>query len=107
MTPTLRTSLATAAKGIRGASRRAAWLNRAMAAVTIQERKLLLDGEWIETGEWQEVRSPYSGEPIARVPQAGTEETRRAIDAAERAMADPLPAHRRGGGFGPAAAPPP
>src|ERR687892_84760 len=64
-------------------------------AVTIQERKLLLDGEWIETGEWQEVRSPYSGEPIARVPQAGAEETRRAIDAAERAMADPLPAHRR------------
>jgi acyl-CoA reductase-like NAD-dependent aldehyde dehydrogenase len=64
-------------------------------AVTIQERKLLLDGEWIETGEWQEVRSPYSGEPIARVPQASAEETRRAIDAAERAMADPLPAHRR------------
>jgi acyl-CoA reductase-like NAD-dependent aldehyde dehydrogenase len=64
-------------------------------AVTIQERKLLLDGEWIETGEWQEVRSPYSGEPIARVPRAGAEETRRAVDAAERAMADPLPAHRR------------
>ena len=64
-------------------------------AVTARERKLLLDGEWIETGEWQEVRSPYSGEPIARVPQAGAEETRRAIDAAERAMADPLPAHRR------------
>ena len=30
-------------------------------AVTVQERKLLLDGEWIETGEWQDVDSPYSG----------------------------------------------
>jgi acyl-CoA reductase-like NAD-dependent aldehyde dehydrogenase len=37
-------------------------------AVTAQERKLLLDGEWIETGEWREVRSPYSGETVARVP---------------------------------------
>jgi acyl-CoA reductase-like NAD-dependent aldehyde dehydrogenase len=64
-------------------------------AVTVQERKLLLDGEWIETGEWHEVRSPYSGEPIARVPEAGAEHARRAIDAAERAMREPLPAHRR------------
>jgi acyl-CoA reductase-like NAD-dependent aldehyde dehydrogenase len=64
-------------------------------AVTLQERKLLLDGEWIETGEWREVRSPYSGETIARVPQAGAEHARRAIDAAERAMRQPLPAHRR------------
>src|SRR5215211_5080168 len=34
-------------------------------AVTVQERKLLLDGEWIETGEWQDVDSPYSGERVA------------------------------------------
>src|SRR5918996_1287534 len=95
MTPTLRTSLATAAKGIRGASRRAAWLNSAMAAVTVQERKLLLDGEWVETGEWQEVRSPYSGEVVARVARGGADEARRALDAAERAMREPLPAHRR------------
>ena len=64
-------------------------------AVTARERKLLLDGEWIETGEWQEVRSPYSGEVVGRIARAGTEETRRAVDAAERAMAQPLPAHRR------------
>jgi acyl-CoA reductase-like NAD-dependent aldehyde dehydrogenase len=64
-------------------------------AVTVQERKLLLDGEWIETGEWHEVRSPYSGEPIGRVPQAGAEHARRAVDAAARAMADPMPAHKR------------
>jgi acyl-CoA reductase-like NAD-dependent aldehyde dehydrogenase len=61
----------------------------------MRERKLLLDGEWIETGEWHEVRSPYSGETIARVPQAGADHARRAIDAAERAMQEPLPAHRR------------
>jgi acyl-CoA reductase-like NAD-dependent aldehyde dehydrogenase len=64
-------------------------------AVTVRERKLLLDGEWIETGEWHEVRSPYSGETIARVPQAGAEHARKAIDSAERAMQEPMPAHRR------------
>jgi acyl-CoA reductase-like NAD-dependent aldehyde dehydrogenase len=64
-------------------------------AVTVRERKLLLDGEWIETGDWHEVRSPYSGEPVARVPEAGAEHARRAVDAAERAMQEPLPAHER------------
>src|SRR6266498_2142664 len=64
-------------------------------AVTAQERKLLLDGEWIETGEWHEVRSPYSGETVARVPQAGADHARRAVDAAAKAMENPLPAHHR------------
>jgi acyl-CoA reductase-like NAD-dependent aldehyde dehydrogenase len=64
-------------------------------AATAQTRKLLLDGEWIETGQWREVRSPYSGEVVARVPSAGAAEARRAVDAAERAMRAPLPAHRR------------
>jgi acyl-CoA reductase-like NAD-dependent aldehyde dehydrogenase len=64
-------------------------------AVTATERKLLIAGEWVETGEWQEVRSPYSGEVVGRVPTAGADETRRAIDAAEEAMAEPLPAHKR------------
>jgi acyl-CoA reductase-like NAD-dependent aldehyde dehydrogenase len=64
-------------------------------AVTTVERKLLVAGDWIETGEWQEVRSPYSGEVVGRVAKAGAEETRRAIDAAEAAMQEPLPAHKR------------
>jgi len=64
-------------------------------AATLQEKKLLLDGEWIETGQWHEVRSPYSGETIARVPQAGAEHARKAVDAAARAMKEPLPAHKR------------
>jgi acyl-CoA reductase-like NAD-dependent aldehyde dehydrogenase len=67
---------------------------RVMAA-TATERKLLIDGEWVETGDWLEVRSPYSGELVGRVAKAGAEETRSAIDAAERAMRDPLPAHKR------------
>src|SRR5215210_3135666 len=64
-------------------------------AVTATERKLLIGGEWVETGEWHEVRSPYSGDVVGRVPKAGAEETRRAVDAAEAAMAEPLPAHKR------------
>jgi acyl-CoA reductase-like NAD-dependent aldehyde dehydrogenase len=64
-------------------------------AVTVRERKLLLDGDWIETGEWHEVRSPYSGEPVARVPQATAEHARQAVDAAARAMQEPMPAHKR------------
>ena len=64
-------------------------------ATTVAERKLLVAGEWVETGEWVEVRSPYSGEPVARVARAGAAETTRAIDAAEQALLEPLPAHKR------------
>jgi len=64
-------------------------------AATATERKLLVGGEWIETGEWLEVRSPYSGDLVGRVAKAGADDTRRAIDAAERAMREPLPAHKR------------
>ena len=64
-------------------------------AVTTQERKLLIGGEWIETGDWIDVASPYSGETVGRVAKAGADETRRAIDAAEAAMREPLPAHKR------------
>jgi acyl-CoA reductase-like NAD-dependent aldehyde dehydrogenase len=64
-------------------------------ATTATERKLLLDGEWIETGEWVEVESPYDGSTVSRVAKAGAAEARTAIDAAERAMRDPLPAHKR------------
>jgi acyl-CoA reductase-like NAD-dependent aldehyde dehydrogenase len=64
-------------------------------AVTVDERKLLLAGEWVDTGEWQEVRSPYSGEVLARVARAGAQHARAAVDAAARAMMEPLPAHRR------------
>jgi len=64
-------------------------------AITVPERKLLIDGEWVDTGEWVDVNSPYSGEPVGRVAKAGAREARRAIDAAETAMREPLPAHKR------------
>src|SRR5690242_12331245 len=64
-------------------------------AVTGVEKRLLIAGEWVETGEWLEVRSPYSGEVVGRLPKGGAAETRRAIDAAEAAMREPLPAHKR------------
>ena len=64
-------------------------------AITVPERKLLIGGEWVDTGEWVDVKSPYSGEPVGRVAKAGAGETRRAIDAAETAMREPLPAHKR------------
>jgi acyl-CoA reductase-like NAD-dependent aldehyde dehydrogenase len=64
-------------------------------AATATERKLLIDGEWIETGEWLEVRSPYSGDVVGRVAKGGAAEARRAVDAAARALQSPLPAHRR------------
>jgi acyl-CoA reductase-like NAD-dependent aldehyde dehydrogenase len=64
-------------------------------AATATERKLLIGGEWVETGDWVEVRSPYSGEVVGRIAKAGADEARAAIDAAEQAMAEPLPAHKR------------
>ncbi|MGZ8694413.1 MAG: aldehyde dehydrogenase family protein [Gaiellaceae bacterium] len=64
-------------------------------AATAVERKLLIDGDWIETGDWVEVHSPYSGEVVGRVAKAGAAEARRAVDAAARAMESPLPAHKR------------
>jgi acyl-CoA reductase-like NAD-dependent aldehyde dehydrogenase len=67
----------------------------ATMATTVTERKLLIDGEWVETGSWVEVASPYDGSPVARVAKAGAAETQRALDAAARAMESPLPAHKR------------
>jgi acyl-CoA reductase-like NAD-dependent aldehyde dehydrogenase len=64
-------------------------------ATTATERPLLIGGEWVETGDWIEVKSPYSGETVGRVAKAGAEETRRAIDAAQAALRKPLPAHTR------------
>ena len=64
-------------------------------ATTASEQKLLIGGKWVETGDWVDVRSPYSGDLIGRVARAGAAEARRAIDAAEAAMREPLPAHKR------------
>ena len=64
-------------------------------ATTATERKLLIGGDWVETGEWIAIQSPYDGALVGRVPKAGAAETHRALDAAEAAMSTPLPAHER------------
>src|SRR5215218_2942097 len=64
-------------------------------AATATERKLLVAGAWLETGDWIHGRSPYDGEVVGRVAKGGADETRRAIDAAARALEEPLAAHKR------------
>ena len=64
-------------------------------AATATERPLFIAGNWIETGGWIDVRSPYSGEVVGRVARGGADEARRAVDAAAEAMREPLPAHKR------------
>jgi acyl-CoA reductase-like NAD-dependent aldehyde dehydrogenase len=64
-------------------------------ATTASERGLLVDGEWIETGNWLDVLSPYDGSLVGRVAKGGAAEAQRAVDAAARAMDDPLAAHER------------
>ena len=64
-------------------------------AVVSRERALFVDGQWVDTGDWDEIRSPYSGEPVGRVARGDAALARTAVDAAARAMEEPLPAHRR------------
>jgi succinate-semialdehyde dehydrogenase/glutarate-semialdehyde dehydrogenase len=49
---------------------------------------MLIDGAWVQadSGRILEVRNPATGKLVARVPNGGAEETRRAIVAAERAV---------------------
>ena len=64
-------------------------------AATATDHGLFIDGERIETGEWTDVRSPFSGDLVGRVAKGGAAEARRALDAAGRVLAEPLPAHER------------
>jgi acyl-CoA reductase-like NAD-dependent aldehyde dehydrogenase len=64
-------------------------------ASPLVERRLFIGGEWIETGNWTDVHSPYSGEVVGRVATADASQARAAIDAAAAAMETPLPAYER------------
>jgi acyl-CoA reductase-like NAD-dependent aldehyde dehydrogenase len=59
-----------------------------MATETIQatDHKLLVAGEWIETGDWSEVKSPYDGTLIGRVPTGDAALVDKAVDAAKEAF---------------------
>ena len=64
-------------------------------ATTVIDHPLPIGGERIETKTWLEVRSPYSGDVVARVASGAAAEARRALDAADQALRHPLPAHER------------
>jgi acyl-CoA reductase-like NAD-dependent aldehyde dehydrogenase len=69
-----------------------------MATQTVQavDHKLLAAGEWIETGEWGEVRSPYDETVVGRVAEGDAALVDRAVKAAQDAFetAD-FPQHER------------
>jgi succinate-semialdehyde dehydrogenase / glutarate-semialdehyde dehydrogenase len=56
--------------------------------VPLLRRQAYVDGRWIDadSGETFPVTNPATGETLAEVPRLGSEETRRAIAAAERAL---------------------
>jgi acyl-CoA reductase-like NAD-dependent aldehyde dehydrogenase len=69
-----------------------------MATETIQatDHKLYVAGEWIETGEWSEVKSPYDGTLIGRVPKGDSGTVDAATDAAAEAyLAGDFQAYKR------------
>jgi len=49
------------------------------------KKKLFIDGEWILTNDYSELRSPYTEEVIAEIPIATAENVEQAINAAEKA----------------------
>jgi acyl-CoA reductase-like NAD-dependent aldehyde dehydrogenase len=69
-----------------------------MATQTVEatDHKLLAGGEWTETGEWGEVKSPYDGSVVGRVAQADEALAKRAIEAAHEAFESvEFPQHER------------
>lgn len=69
-----------------------------MATQTVEatDHKLLAAGEWMETGAWDEVRSPYDGSVVGRVAQGDEALAKKAIEAANEAFeAEDFPQHRR------------
>src|SRR3954469_10197389 len=69
-----------------------------MATETIQatDHKLYVAGEWIETGEWSEVKAPYDETLIGRVPKGDADLVNKATDAAAGAFAKgDFPTHER------------
>jgi len=55
-----------------------------------------IGGESVTTGEWIDVRAPYDGALLGRVPACGSEQVDAAVRAAKAARdAGPLPAWKR------------
>src|SRR5471032_1176366 len=60
----------------------------ASADISVQQVKLLINGEWVEstTTHWQDIVNPATQQVLAKVPFATAEEVNAAIDAAHRAF---------------------
>ena len=56
---------------------------------------LVVGGEEVRDGSLVDVRSPWDGRIVGRVPTVGPDAARAAIDAAHRSMRTGLPAHER------------
>ncbi|MDX6590416.1 MAG: hypothetical protein QOI84_1690 [Solirubrobacterales bacterium] len=68
----------------------------ATQTVNATDHKLLAAGEWLETGEWDEVRSPYDGSPVGRVAQGDAALVERTVAAAHDAFVNAdFPQHER------------
>jgi acyl-CoA reductase-like NAD-dependent aldehyde dehydrogenase len=68
----------------------------ATQAVQAIDHKLLAGGEWLETGEWDEVLSPYDGTAVGRVAQGDAALVDRAAVAAQEAFeSGDFPQHER------------
>src|SRR5215216_6319174 len=69
-----------------------------MATETIQatDHKLYVAGEWVETGEWSEVKAPYDETLIGRVPKGDPALVGKAVEAANEAFSEgDFPQHER------------
>ena len=69
-----------------------------MASQTVDavDHKLLVAGEWVQSGEWAEVKSPYDGSPVGRVALGDAATVDRAVRAAREAFeAGGFPQHER------------
>ena len=60
----------------------------ASADISVQQVKLLINGEWVEskTTEWQDIVNPATQQVLAKVPFATADEVNAAIDAAHQAF---------------------
>jgi acyl-CoA reductase-like NAD-dependent aldehyde dehydrogenase len=70
----------------------------AQRSVQAADQKLLVAGEWIETGNWSEVKSPYDGSLVGRVPVGDSRTVDTAVIAARAAFeAGDFAQHERAG----------
>jgi acyl-CoA reductase-like NAD-dependent aldehyde dehydrogenase len=64
--------------------------------ISAADHELLAAGEWTQTGNWEEVKSPYDGQLVGRVALGDSSTVERAIEAAHQAFqSTPFPQHQR------------